>query len=95
MYKISVPVMTSNILRNNREETLRQIKRLNAERVFLALGRYELDEEKKRIALAELKDNCAFFKAQGFEVGAWIWAFWVKGNTEFRNMRSIRGAEIA
>lgn len=95
MYKISVPVKTSNILRNNREETLRQIKRLNAERVFLSLGCYELNEEKKRIALAELKDNCAFFKAQGFEVGAWIWAFWVKGNTAFRNMRSIMGSEIA
>ena len=43
---------------------------------------YSIEEQAKN-----LKDN-------GFEVGAWIWTFWVNNNTEFRNMRSIKGSEI-
>ena len=94
MYKISVPVMNSNLKRNNREKTLQEIKKLGAERVFLALDSYELDREKRNFALQELADNCAFFKAHGFEVGAWIWTFLVNGNRQFRNMRSVNGTEI-
>lgn len=94
MYRISVPLMNANIKRNDRERVLEELKRLDAERVFLALDTYELDENKRRHILAELADNCRFFKENGFEVGAWIWTFWVKNNRSFRNMRSIKGTEI-
>lgn len=33
-------------------------------------------------------------KENGFEVGAWIWAFMLSKNKTFRNMRSISGMEI-
>lgn len=94
MYKISVPIMNCNVKRSNREELLRQIKRFNAERIFLALDTYETDPVKRIEVLKDLKENCTFFKNQGFEVGAWIWTFWVKNNTRYRNMRSIAGEEI-
>ncbi len=94
MYKISVPVMNSNLKRNNREKALREIKKIGAERVFLAMDSYELDVQRRNLALQELTDNCAFFKEQGLEVGAWIWTFLVNDNTQFRNMRSIQGTEI-
>lgn len=94
MYKISVPVMNCNIKRCGRDKILEELKRLNAERVFLALDRYELDENKRAEAMKALKDNCRFFKENGFDVGAWAWTFWIKGNNTFRNMRSIRGSEI-
>lgn len=94
MYKISVPVMNQNVNRSNRERLLKEIKRFNAERIFLALDTYETDDKKRIKVLNELKDNCEFFKKNGFEVGAWIWTFWVKNNTDFRNMRSIKGTEI-
>lgn len=94
MYKISVPVMNSNLKGNNREKTLQEIRKLGAERIFLALDSYELDAEKRNFALQELADNCAFFKEQGLEVGAWIWTFLLNNNTQFRNMRSIQGTEI-
>ena len=94
MYKISVPIMNSVVKRSNRENLLNEIKRFNAERIFLALDTYETDNVKCSEALNELRDNCDFFKAHGFEVGAWIWTFWVKNNTKFRNMRSIKGSEI-
>lgn len=94
MYKISVPVMNSNVKRGNRERLLTELKRFNAERVFLALDTYETDAKRRKEVMAELSDNCSFFRENGFETGAWIWAFWVKNNTEFRNMRSIKGSEI-
>lgn len=94
MYKISVPVMNRNVKRSDRERLLREIKRFNAERIFLALDTYKMDINKRVEVLNELSDNCKFFKEKGFEVGAWIWTFGVKNNTEFRNMRSIKGTEI-
>lgn len=94
MYKISVPIFNINIKRNDREKTLEELKRFDAKRVFLALNRYELDNAKREKAMAELADNCRFFREKGFEVGTWIWTFWLKDNTEFKNMRSIKGTEI-
>ena len=94
MYKISVPVMNANLKRCDRERILNELKRFDAERIFLALDTYELDAEKRRCALDNLSENCRFFREQGFEVGAWLWTFWVKSNTVFRNMRSIKGKEI-
>ncbi len=41
-----------------------------------------------------LRITAVFFKEKGFEVGAWIWTFWVKDNKNFKNMRYINGTEI-
>lgn len=95
MYKISVPILNRNIKRNGREQTLSLLRRMDAERVILALGCYELDSANRQAVLDELTDNCRFFKEQGFEVGSWIWTFWVKNNRSFINMRSIKGTEIS
>ena len=70
MYKISVPVMNEYLKRNGRDETLRELKRMDAERVFLALDCYEQDPQKRKEAMEALSQNCRFFKAHGFEVGA-------------------------
>lgn len=94
MYKISVPVANAHLKWCDRERILQELKRFNAERVFLALGTYEMDAEKRRHTLDELAENCRFFKENGFEVGAWLWTFWIKNNSVFRNMRSIKGTEI-
>jgi len=94
MYKISIPVSNKNAKRNDRELLIKELKRFDAERVFLALSLYELDETKRKKAMEELADNCRFFKEKGFEVGSWIWTFQIKGNTEFRNMRSLNGKEL-
>lgn len=94
MHKISVPVMNYNVKRSDRKRLLQELRRFNAERIFLALDTYENDKKKRIESLKELEDNCKFFKEKGFEVGAWIWTFWVKNNIEFRNMRSIKGTEI-
>ncbi len=93
MYKISVPVMNSNVTRENREDVLRKLRRFDAERVFLAMNHYTLDENKQKEAFATLKENCDFFKANGFEVGAWIWAFEISEKSDYIGMRTILGEE--
>ena len=94
MYQISVPVMNRNVKRSNRNKILEELKKLGAERIFLALDTYETDPCKRAAVLRELADNSNFFANQGFSVGAWIWAFQLNENTQFRNMRSIAGTEI-
>ena len=94
MYKISVPIMNSVLKRADRDRTLAELKRFDCERVFLALGTYETDEQKRRLVMDELADNCRFFKENGFEVGTWVWTFWIPDNKSFRNMRAINGEEI-
>lgn len=94
MYKISVPLMNSIIKRSNRKKVVEELKKLDAERVFLALDSYELDENKQKEIFKELADNCKFFKEQGFEVGSWNWTFWVHNNKTFTSMRSIKGTDI-
>ena len=37
MYKISVPIMNSSVKRSDRDRLLKEIKRFDAERIFLAL----------------------------------------------------------
>ena len=93
MYKISVPIMNSNVKRGGRERVLQELRRFDAERVFLALDRYEYDPEKRKAVMKELADNCRFFKEQGFEVGAWVWAFWIKESNPYTKMRGIGGKE--
>lgn len=93
MYNISVPVYNSTLDKIGRENILKQMKRFDAKRVFLALGTYEFDTEKRKQALLELSENCKFFKDNGFEVGAWIWTFMTKENDMFTNMRTISGDE--
>jgi len=91
MYKISVPLMNRNIQRAGREKFAEYLKKMKAERVFLALDAYFVDEKKRTVELAALKDNCEYFKSQGFEVGAWIWTFMINEDTQYTHMTSPFG----
>ena len=94
MYKISVPLGNETLSYYGCESSLVQVKRFDAERVFMSMEFYETDPEKRRKALAALKENTEFFKSRGYEVGAWIWTFMFAGNTPFQCMTGIDGAEF-
>ena len=91
MYKISVPIMNKNFERAGKEELVKKLKSLDAQRVFLALDTYETDEEKRKKAFASLKENAEFLKKHGFEVGAWVWTFWIKGESNYTHMKFTSG----
>ena len=61
MYKVSVPIMTGNIKRCDRDRLLEELKRFDAERVFLSFDKYETDKDKRETVMKELTDNCKFF----------------------------------
>ena len=94
MYKISVPVMCKNINASNRDEYLAQIKRFDAERVFLAIGTYQHNEKKRAEVMAQLSETCRFFKDNGLEVGAWFWTFNVGAASDYTKMTTVYGEKI-
>lgn len=88
-YNISIPIMNANVMRQGSAEILRSLREMDAQRVFLALDCYVTDPEEQRASLEELRDNCTFFHNEGFEVGAWIWAFMFKGDAPFTPMTLV------
>lgn len=96
MYTLSVPVMSSILSRgNNREKTAADLKRMGAHRVFLALDAYIADPAERQHTLQSLKEDCAYFKALGYEVGSWCWTFMVREELGFIRMKSPQGRESA
>lgn len=92
-YKVSVPVILQNLERQGREAILAQLRELNAERVYLSIGCYETDLEKRQNMLTELKENCDYFHQQGFEVGVWLWTFMFNEPTIFTQMSMVKERE--
>ena len=91
MYKISVPVNCQNLDRMGRENILDCLKKLDAERVFIATGPYYTDEKKRKETMADLRRHTEFFKSKGFEVGVWNWTTLVEGENNFTYMTTLEG----
>lgn len=91
MYNISVPITNRIVKRAGREKVLESLKNLNAKRIFLAQDTYFVDTVKREEELRNLKENCAYFKENGLEVGAWTLSFSVTGNTHFTTMKTLDG----
>ena len=94
-YSVSVPVINAVFKRQGREAVVKQLKRIGAKRVFLARGIYTADAMKFSEMLAELKDNCAFLKKEGFEVGVWGWSFLLEGDKDnFAHIKGLDGKHV-
>lgn len=93
MYKVSVPVINNKLKRMGREKILEEIQAMDGERVFLSVDAYMMSDEKREHEMAELRDNCRFFHEHGIEVGAWIWAFIVRGENSFTALKTLEGTE--
>ena len=62
MYKISVPVNNDAVWRFGKEKTLKQLRRFDAERVFVSIESYSADEDVRKTQLERLAENAAFFR---------------------------------
>lgn len=94
MYRISVPVMNVNVTRTGCEATLKELQKVDTQRVIFALSCYEQDPAKKAESLRQLAVNCKFFKDRGYEVGAWVWTFMFRDAHPYDIMVSIKGAPM-
>lgn len=90
-YKISVPVMLSLFEGDYREKAVSELKRIGAERVFLAIGFYRTNQEKRKVLFEKLKDAIGYLKKQGFEAGVWMWSVLVKEKNDFRKLTDLAG----
>lgn len=93
MYKIGVPVMNLAAEKQDRRKLLEGMKRLGAERVFCAQETGCCRSPLREKELEALRENCAFFKKAGLEVGAWMWAFQLDNSEGFTHMRAPDGKE--
>ncbi|MDD4891888.1 MAG: hypothetical protein PHU85_18360, partial [Phycisphaerae bacterium] len=73
LYRLSVPVMNSNLTDETREQHLIELRRAMTDRVFIALDRCLATEgDPERLALmSRLSDNIAYFAKHGLDVGVW------------------------
>ncbi len=94
MYQISVPVKSQNFDRCGKERILCDLKKVGAKRVFLTLATYEPDPSKRNELMNTFRENAAFLKKEGFEIGAWLWTFNLPENTVFSEMKSLDGKVI-
>lgn len=92
-YKISVPVMSSNLSKENKIKTLEELRRVGAERVFVAFSAYHTNTDTRRAVLSDLKDKIDFFKSYGYEVGVWLWSSMVLDENGFQHKVNSAGVE--
>lgn len=97
-YKVSVPVNCTSFKRIDKEKVLENLRKLDAERVFLNFeesvdsgGVYFLKKEAHEKQIENLSEAAAFFKKEGFEVAAWFWTFMVEENAPFTTMCDFAG----
>ena len=90
-YIVSVPVMLRLFKGEYREKAVKELKSIGAERVFLAIGFYLKNPDKRQKMLEELKDAGSYLKKQGFEVGVWMWAVIVKEENDYRKLTDLAG----
>lgn len=91
MYTVSVPIILKKAEKYGYEKYLEKLNEIGASRVMLALDTYVLDKEKADKVFESLSDAAAFFKSNGFEVGAWIWTFMLNAENNYMKIQSPTG----
>ena len=92
MYKLSVPFMLSQVERYGADTFISELRKIDADIVFLALGSYETDEEKSNAVFDSLKKYVPVFKKAGFTVGVWVWSFMIVNDQKYTHITSPNGA---
>lgn len=95
MYRISVPLIANSAVEMGLEAHLKNLRRLNADRVFLSIGEYYMSEQARKREMDALRVCTDFFHQHGLEVGAWIWTFMIKDENDLTHMVGINGETAA
>ena len=90
-FTVSVPLSNTRFQQQGKEKLTEDLKTLGAERVYLAMQANCLLSPIRERELAALQENCAYLHAAGFEVGAWLWAFYLSEEHDFTRMEAPDG----
>ena len=93
MYTVSVPLVSQTLHRSDRKDLAQRLKSAGVSRIFLSIGTYIADPEKRSACMETLRENCAFFKAEGFEVGVWLWTYQLPEENNFAKLTSFFGKD--
>lgn len=94
MYRYTVPINNLTFFEDDRESVVETLIEMKVTGVMLTIGSYHFSPEEKKNELEILKNNCAFLKSRGINVGAWMWTFMdVRADSEFTRMRLISGLD--
>lgn len=92
MREITVPMMSRKMeIYGGNNAMLEQVKRMGAKRVLLATDTLITDRSERDAMIELLKENVAFYKSHGLEVGVWTWSTWITGPLSWTPMRGING----
>jgi hypothetical protein len=91
MYTVSVPLVSQTLHRSDRKDLAQRLKSAGVSRIFLSIGTYIADPEKRSACMETLRENCAFFKAEGFETGVWVWTIQFPKENAYTKITSIYG----
>ena len=101
MYKTSIPINCDKFYRTkDKQVILDELRAFDADRVMLnfetALDGQVLlyDEGEYRRQINRMREACDFFKAHGYEVGAWFWGLQFDEQFPFVRIKTLRGKEV-
>ena len=91
MYTVSVPLVSQTLHRSDLTALTQQLRDAGVSRIVLSIGTYIADPEKRRACMTTLGEQCAFFKAEGFQVGIWLWTIQFPEENGFAKITSVYG----
>lgn len=91
---MSVPIMSGTFERFGRDNTLKYLKAIRAQRVFLAVPPFIADESARSQYVKQISESVAYLKENGFETGIWICGACVTGHTDFQCQVNFKGERV-
>ncbi len=93
MYKLAVPLLLDQIEEYGLKPSIKILNKIGAETVFIGIGSYIVDKEKRAKKFISIKNAVNELKTAGFTVGIWLWAFMVVDDTAYTHITSPNGAK--
>lgn len=100
MYTVSIPIILNTTEEYGIENYLSEVKRAKVDRVMLAISDgpgnsvFEQYDVYKSALVQQVRKAYNIFKAEGYEVGAWFWAF-MKSSDEYTHIQSPVGNVVS
>lgn len=90
-YQITVPIIYDHLIRYDAEAIHKELLRIGASRVFLAIGCYDTDPILRKNKLQTLKRAIDIVRSWNMTVGVWLWAFVIQQEHSFTTATDIHG----
>lgn len=100
-YRVSIPINCDLFARvSDKEKLLSELRAFDADRVMLNFettldGHIFLhDQAAYRRQIDRMREACAFFKQNGYEVGAWFWGLQFDRGFSFTEIKTLEGKTV-